>query len=85
MSTAFKVPLFNTLFLKARNFDVLRSAKSRTAWLLRIEGLSGCVAACAFADLLLVGSNPRSGPGLPAQPGGLSLVTQAGRVVRGQS
>lgn len=63
--------------------DVLKSATSHAARLLRMEGLIGCVAPGAFADLILVDGDPLREPELLAQPSNLALVMQAGRVIRG--
>jgi imidazolonepropionase-like amidohydrolase len=62
--------------------EVLRSATSHAARLLRMEGRIGCVAPGAFADLVLVDGDPLRDPRLLAHPGNLALVMQGGRVVR---
>jgi imidazolonepropionase-like amidohydrolase len=63
--------------------DVLRSATTVAARLLRLEGRAGVVAPGAFADLLVVDGNPLEDLGVLASPGRhLRLVMAAGRVHR---
>lgn len=83
--TAFEKRLSDALFLNARKFGVLQCAPSHPARMVRMNGLIGCAAPAAFADLVPVDSEPPIEPGLLARSVPLSLVMQAERVVRGRS
>jgi imidazolonepropionase-like amidohydrolase len=63
--------------------EVLRSATSHAAVLLRQEGRIGCVAPGAFADLLVVDGDPLDNLALLTEQGAhLAAILQGGRFVK---
>ena len=63
--------------------DVLRSATSVNAQLLRMSGELGCIQAGAFADLLVVDGNPLQDLGLLQEQGRhLAYIMKGGRFVK---
>lgn len=63
--------------------EVLRSATSGNAAILRMEGRIGAIRPGAFADILLVEGDPLADLGLFAEPArGLAMVMKGGRVIR---
>jgi imidazolonepropionase-like amidohydrolase len=63
--------------------DVLRSATSINAALLQKPGELGCIAPGAFADLLVLNSDPFSDLALFREPmGNIALVMKGGKIVR---
>jgi imidazolonepropionase-like amidohydrolase len=61
--------------------EVIRSATSVAAKLVRMDGLLGTVAAGAYADLLVVDGDPLEDIGLLAEPEThVRMVMKAGRI-----
>ena len=62
--------------------EILRSATSVNAALLRMEGKLGTIAPGAFADLLVIDGNPLEDVTILARPEALSLILRDGRICR---
>lgn len=63
--------------------EILRQATSTGAEVLQLEGKLGCVAAGAYADLIVVDGDPLSDISLLAQDGRkLPLIMRAGEIVK---
>jgi imidazolonepropionase-like amidohydrolase len=62
--------------------EVLRAATSVNAEILQKSGELGRIAPAAFADLLLLDSNPLEDLGLFRDPAGIPVVMKAGEFVR---
>ncbi|MBJ7498913.1 MAG: amidohydrolase family protein [Sphingopyxis sp.] len=63
--------------------EILRQATSIGAEVLQMQGKLGCVAADAFADLIVVDGDPLADIGLLAQDGrALPLIMRGGEIVR---
>ena len=65
--------------------ELLRQATSTAAELLMMEGKIGCIAADAYADLLIVDGDPLKDIGVLANDGNnLRLIVRAGQIVKNE-
>lgn len=64
--------------------EILRQATSANAALLQHEGKLGCVAADAYADLLVVDGDPFKNLALLAEGRHLSVIMRAGELIRNE-
>lgn len=68
-----------------KNIDVLRSATSINAKLLRMESELGCIRENALADMIIVKGNPLEDLGVLASPEkNISLIMRDGEIVKNQ-
>lgn len=64
-----------------RPIEILRSVTSVNAAILQMQGKLGCIAAGAFADLILVAGNPLNDVSLLAERRNLKLVMRGGALI----